>query len=246
MKPVNLVPAELRVAPEPPRAPMTSGPPAGFVVLVGLALVLVATVAYVLAANAVDRRRADLTAAKAELAATQTAAASLQGPLATATRADATDAEIRTLADRRVAWDTRMRQLSVALPRAARLSTIDASATTGAGDSSGGVRAALDVPAMVLSGCVRDQGDIPDVLSRLRDLPKATRVVLSSSADDDQAAGGSGCRRARSPKFEVTVFFGDAPAPGGDADAAATAATATATATATPAATATATAGATP
>ena len=119
-----------------------------------------------------------------------------------------------------------------------------------AGASSSGLRAALPVPAVELSGCGRSQNDVAILMARLRNIQGVTRVSLARSDKDRQAGAGAGASSTNgggignvdgfcgksAPSFDLVVFFEndaaataarDAAAPGAAAAAAAAAPAAT-------------------
>jgi Tfp pilus assembly protein PilN len=162
----------------------------------------------VVAANGVDRRQGELTAAQAELVTTQARAAALAPGRAYSAAVAERSARVKALADQRLRWERTLDELARALPSDARVKSIRTTpaATADAADAAAG--AAPAAPTMVVGGCVPSQDGIPDLLSRLGDLRGATRAVLGTSRRSEDASSDDKTCPARAAVFEVTVSFG--------------------------------------
>jgi Tfp pilus assembly protein PilN len=229
MKAVNLLPPDLRSGPV--AAPVIAGGgdaagsgPGAFLVLGALALAVVAMAVHVLGANTVKSRTAELAAvtARTQVVAAQTAALKRYADYDAIAKARIET--VRDLVGQRFAWDRALRDLARAVPADVTLSELDATVSSAAGAvGAGGIRGALDVPAVELKGCTAGQTDVARLMSRLGTVTGVTRVSLASS-DKDQptqrsqgagaapaAAAGAGetdaCGKGEHPTFDVIAFF---------------------------------------
>lgn len=232
MRAVNLIPGE---------SGRTGGSSVGpYALIGGLAVVLVALMAYVLTHNTVVDRRAELASLQTQSQAMQTQAEAVRPYREFASLAQARVQTVRQLGDARFDWHRAFHDLATVLPDNVWLTSLLATVTTGVsveGASSGDtgtVRAALPNPAIELTGCTTDQDSVARLMSRLRLMSGVVRVSLASSAKTDGGSGGGGdsgdCTQGNSrfPKFGLVIFF-DAipavpapPAAAGATDAAAT------------------------
>ena len=214
MKAVNLLPPELR------KAPRRSGRPSGdeavgghgpLLILGGLALCLLALVAYVLAANQVTDRRAELEQVTAdhEVAAGHAAALKPYGDfqnLAIQRRETVT-----SLSALRFDWEQALRDVSHALPGGVTLTALDGSISNDGATGGGRLRSAIASPAITLKGCTANQARVATMLSRLRGIRGVTRVSLAKSERKPQAQSvgteAGPCGAGSPPDFEVVIFF---------------------------------------
>jgi len=139
---------------------------------------------------------------------------------------------LRTLAEARLDWERVLRELAVALPGAARLSSLEASAAapggaagappaTGApapanGQASPGAAGQAPAgPTLALTGCVPTDRDVADMLVRLRQM-SGVRAVDLGQASEGEGESVAGVPAACKTSFDVTVTFaplaGTAPA----------------------------------
>ncbi|CAA9463924.1 MAG: hypothetical protein AVDCRST_MAG38-488 [uncultured Solirubrobacteraceae bacterium] len=235
MRAVNLLPPELRTASGRARSALkpTDDAPGGagpYFVLGALALSLLAMVAYVLAANTVTERRAELARVTAEHEAAASRAAALKPYGDFQDMALRRTQTVTSLAALRFDWEQSLRDVSRALPDTVTLSALDGSISKDSGAASSPMRDAIPSPAITLKGCSRNQSAVASMLSRLRAVRGATRVTLSKS-ERVGTAGAVGaeagpCGEGSRPQFEVVVFFQRSGAGAGAVTAAATMATA--------------------
>lgn len=226
MKAVNLLPTDLRA---PDRKGSARGATqhegnGGFAVLGALALVVLAVVATVLVGNSIKANERELAAVEAEQQAAQARLAALQ-PYGTfqqlATKRVQT---VRDLAAARFDWEQALRDLSRAIPGDVTLDQLTGSVTPGTtagGASANPLRAAIQAPAIELSGCTSDQLGVARLMARLRAVQGVTRVSLASSKKQEgpavspgvtSSAGTTalkpvGCGKGAPPKFQLVIFF---------------------------------------
>ena len=200
MRAVNLLPRELGVG-----RSRRSLSPVALVGVVGGAVVAIALSAgFIHAQAAVDANRADVEAARVELAVTPKPSPRAKTPdngLATerAQRAEALGAAYT----KRVAWDRLLRRFALVLPDDIWLTGLAATAPVAAGPvaaasdgSSSPAPPASAAPAVgaptafSITGHAYSHEGVARLLSRLEVLPDLTNVQLQTSARQDVQAGG--------------------------------------------------------
>ncbi|MDQ6915107.1 MAG: PilN domain-containing protein [Actinomycetota bacterium] len=236
MRAVNLIPSDQR------RGGGGGTSVATNVLLGGLAAIVVAVGAYVLADNSVNSRRGELARVTADATSTEQRAAALKPYSDFASMRQTRAATVASLASSRFDWHRVMNEMSRALPGNVWLTSLIGTVAPGvtidgassAGDT-GSLRSAVPSPAVELVGCTESQAEVSRVMARLRLLHGVTRIALAASEKTDSSSGGgpsgassggstdsSDCRNGltRLPKFQLVVFF-KAPAgavtPGGHA-----------------------------
>jgi Tfp pilus assembly protein PilN len=264
MKAVNLLPNDQRGAakvssPAAAQATATAGDGFGAYLLLGaLAIAVIAVAAMVLTKNTISERKAELAKTQAQVQTVSNQATALKPYADFKQLADARVQTVQTLATTRFDWERTLRDLSRALPRDARLSSLKGT-VRGSGAAAAGSTAS---PNMEIAGCTGSQTSVAKLMSRLRAVRGVTRVALKSSAKakPDGAiapAPGAGqeqslCGRGAKPTFGMTIYFerfgvpavsapagaatGGATGPTGPTGATAPAAPAASTSTTTPAA----------
>jgi Tfp pilus assembly protein PilN len=222
MKAVNLIPPEQR------RGGSGTGRSGGLVyVLLGMvAFAVVGVAVYVLSANSVSDRQAELTKLQAETQTAQARADALSPYRQFESLKQSRVKTIQQLASSRFDWERALRKLAIVIPNDVWLKslvgTVNPTVTvdeSGGGNQSGGasdsstLRSALPVPALELVGCTTGQAQVSRFMSRLRAIDGVTRVSLSSSAKADDSAGGGASGGAcgnggkSRPQFDMIVFF---------------------------------------
>lgn len=219
MKAVNLLPNDQRRAAKASstvavKAPPASGDGFGAYVLLGaLGLAVIAVAAMVLTTNAISERKAELASTQAQAEAVAREAAALKPYADFKLLADARVQTVQALATTRFDWEQTLRDLSRALPRDARLSSLKGSMTGGAG-AAAAPGAAVASPTIDIAGCTRDQTSVAKLMARLRAIRGVTRVSLKSSAKADVTAvatggptGASLCGNGSKPTFALVIHF---------------------------------------
>jgi len=221
MRAVNLIPVDQR------RGARAAGRSGGAVYLVlgGLALVVVLAGVLMLANRSVARERAEL----ATVTAQANAAEAVAGRLAAYTQfAAVRRSRVETvvaLARSRFDWAATLHEIARTIPADTHLSSLRASANSSVNVQAGAtdpLRSALALPAVELQGCTSSQRGVARLMSAMRRLDGVQRVSLSSadkgelsaagtSAAGPSAGAGGSCPAGR-PKLSMTVFF-RAPAP---------------------------------
>ena len=244
MKAVNLIPAELR------RGDSSGGHSGGlvYVVLAGLAVLVVLTAAWAGLGKVAGDRKAEATQLQAEATIVEARAGKLAHYEAAAASARERVEKVRALATSRFEWSHTLREVSRMLPDEAWVTSMIGTVGTGVSVEGGGnpLRTSENAPALELSGCTRRQDSVAKLMAQLRGMDGVTRVALSASEKMDDSAGGSSagsgspsdaggdCRAGTDrPKFDLVVFFRStgqqptsaggsaAPAPAAGADGAA-------------------------
>lgn len=227
MRPVDLIPAELR---QGAHAPMRTGP-FPYILLGALVAVLAAVTLLVITGNQISEQKSELVKLKREDIAAQEQASRLSAYVQFQRLHEERVATISSLADSRFDWERVMRELSLVLPRDVWLTDLKASA--GGGGAEGGPAAGIAGPSLELSGCATGQESVAGFVTALKDIDGVTRVGVNTSAlaAAEEGGGGStnsqeadsGCQtRSFIAQFQMIVAFDAAPVPlaGGEAEAA--------------------------
>lgn len=218
MRAVNLIPQESRrggVSPSLGRLGASH-------VLLGLLLIAVGYVTfYVLTNNTITQRQAQIAGLKQQVASVQTQVARLDSYKQFEKLAQAREQTVRDIASTRFDWYDALTDLSKVVPSNTVLQSLaatvspDTSTAGGASGSSGGIRGAVNAPALELKGCTGTQDEVAQLMSRLRVINGVSRVTLASSAKAGGSSSGvtssvpsgtSGCA-VNGPSFDMIVFF---------------------------------------
>lgn len=222
MRPVNLLPADLR---QGARAPMRTGA-IPYILVGGLVAVLVGVALLVTTGNQVSEKSSELTQLKQEDAAATREANRLAAYTQFQAMHEARLQTISSLADSRFDWERVMRELALILPHDVWLTELNASAS-GEGEGAGGssLRGSIAGPALELEGCATGQESVAGFVTALKDIDGVTRVGVESSElpEQEEGAGSTGgggegggteCRtRKFITKFSIVVAFDAAPIP---------------------------------
>jgi Tfp pilus assembly protein PilN len=199
MRAVNLIPGDAR------RARGAAGRSEGtvYVILGGLALILLLVVVYVTASNSVTDRKAKASELQAQAAQASAEAAKLAPYAQFAQLAQDRAQTVRQLAATRFDWHKTLSDLSKVVPAntslQSLLGTVAPGATVqGAGGSVGAagigssaLRGAISAPAFEMRGCTSTQNDVARLISRLRLIDGVQRVTLADSIKQDANAPGA-------------------------------------------------------
>ena len=221
MRAVNLLPSDMRGAPQGSAAPAVrvdeAGGPGPFVVLGALAMCVAALAAYVVTNNTINDRQAKLTSVSAQGKAVAAQAEKLKPYADFQALAEARISTVRDLAGSRFDWEQSLRGISRAIPADVTLKSLTGTVSGQANGGASTIRGAIGSPAIELKGCTPGQRSVARLMSRLRNVDGVTRVSLSKSIRPDTAAStagpaGSGgvvdsCGTGRPPAFEVVMFF---------------------------------------
>lgn len=222
MRPVNLLPSDMR---QGAQAPMRTGA-IPYIVVGALAAVLAGVALLVMTGNQISERQTEVAQLKREDAAAVREAKRLAAYTQFQTMHEQRLATITSLADSRFDWERVMRELSLVLPHDVWLTELGASASEEADTGGGGaaLRSSIPGPALTLSGCATGQEAVAGFVTALKDIDGVTRVAVESSElpDEEEGAGNSGsaeegggeCQtRAFIVKFNLVVAFDAAPVP---------------------------------
>lgn len=227
MRPVNLLPSELR---QGARAPTRTGP-IPYILVGALAAVLCGVALLVMAGNQVSERKGELTQLKREDAVAVQEAKRLAAYTQFQAMHEQRLATITSLADSRFDWERVMRELSLVLPHDVWLTELNATASSeadsGGGSGSANLRGAIPGPALELDGCAVGQESVAGFVTVLKDIDGVTRVGVESSElpTQEEGEGETGgetesdntsneCRtRKFIAKFSIVVAFDAAPVP---------------------------------
>ena len=182
MRPVNLLPADLR-----PRGG-SGRQGSGYVALGVLGALFLLTVVYVAFAAQASSREADSARVGREAQQAEARAAAL-GSYGNFARMEKTRAaSVKALAGARFDWERLMRELALVLPDGTWLTEVDASVTP---DPESGVEGAgATGPAAKIVGCAPRQSDVARLMVRLRGMNKVSDVTLTESGKGEQDSTG--------------------------------------------------------
>lgn len=235
MRPVNLLPSELR---QGAHAPMRTGP-IPYILIGALVAVLAGVALLVTTGNQISERKDEVTRLKREDTVAVLEAERLIAYTQFQVLHEQRLATIASLADSRFDWERVMRELALILPHDVWLTELKASASSEA-EAGGGssLRGSIVGPALEIEGCATGQESVAGFVTALKDIDGVTRVGVESSELSDQekgaassgssgSEGGNECRtRSFIARFNLVVAFDAAPVPvtaEGQAEAPATA-----------------------
>jgi Tfp pilus assembly protein PilN len=177
---VNLIPAEERRG-----AVGLAGRSGGvvYVLVGGLAVLVVLGVIYAFAVQSVAQRKGQLASLTQQVAAVNEQNQQLAPYVSFATISAQQTQQALTLAQQRFDWPDAMAQLALALPSDVTLTSFTASDGAGTGTSATGT------PSFTLDGCASAQGEIPSVLTSLAGIPGVSDVQLQTSTENKRANG---------------------------------------------------------
>jgi Tfp pilus assembly protein PilN len=226
MKAVNLIPVDQRRG-----AGGAAGRAGGavYVLLGGLAVLVLMSVLYAVSARQVNDRQSKLARVTAQAGVAQTQAGSLQPYVAFASIRQSREQAITSLANNRFDWAAAMDQIARSLPNDVTLSALSgspAAATSAAAPTaptaptapsgttpstapSGAAAAtapAASGPSVALTGCASSHSEVATVLVALHAIVGVTGVSLSTSAK----AGGPATSATVCPgaTFTATLVYG--------------------------------------
>lgn len=218
MRPVNLIPADLRRGQQ---APMRTGP-LPYLLVGALAVLLIGVALLVSAGNEVAEKKSEIVSLERE----DRAAEAQAQRLAAYVQFEAVHKQrletIASLANSRFDWERVMRELSLVLPGNVWLSEINASAGAGAEGGGSGLSTGVTGPSLTISGCATGQEGVAGFVTALEDIDGVTRVGVEESALPSQGEGtvsagseegGAGACQTRDfiAAFNMTVAFDAAP-----------------------------------
>jgi Tfp pilus assembly protein PilN len=229
MRPVNLIPPDERRGDS---AALRTGSLV-YVLVGGLALLLLGIVAVALTSKQVDDRKAQKASLEQELQQETARANSVAAFTSFRAVQEQRAATVTSLAQSRFDWSRVLHELSLVLPSGVSLTNLtgsvsaDAPSSGGSSSSSGGdLRSAIAGPALQITGCAQGQDAVAGFVSALQDIDGVTRVGLSSSQIGGSSPGGtssgssspssgdSGCPAGpNTAAFEITVAFDAVPTP---------------------------------
>lgn len=205
MKAVNLLPQEAR------RRPSGEGSgKAAYVVCGVLALLLLMSAAYVLTSNTITERTSEAAAVGAEADRLEAEAAAQAGYTSFADIAQQRLASVAGVAHTRFDWERLMREVSHVMPEGSWLQATDASVS---GDPNATAAAPVGADALPTGpyasfvGCTPDQGDVAQIMVRLRQLHRVEDVKLKESTQEPGGGEATVDNCGALYKFDVSVTF---------------------------------------
>jgi Tfp pilus assembly protein PilN len=217
MRAVNLIPPDERRGDS---APLRTGPLV-YVLVAGLALLLLGIVAVALTSKQVSDRNSEKASLEQQLT-EETARANSLAPFAQFRAVQESRAKtMRSLADSRFDWTRVLRELALVLPDNISLKTLAGTVSPQVQVDENEqieLRANVPGPALEISGCASDQKTVAEFVSSVEDIDGVTRVGLDNSgkADATASAGGGASGDCADPqpfKFQMVVAFDAVPTP---------------------------------
>jgi Tfp pilus assembly protein PilN len=224
MRPINLIPPEDRRG---DRAPMRTGN-LSYVLVGGLALLLLAVVATAFAGKQISDRESEKAALQQELDQATARADSLSAFANFRAIQEARAATVASLAESRFDWERVIHELSLILPDGISLTNLTGTVSpevTLENAASVATRDSVPGPALELVGCAPGEDSVAGFMAALEDIDGVTRVGLEeteqnetqtqgASPTTDSAAGTDECRYDDEiTKFQIVVAFDSVPTP---------------------------------
>jgi Tfp pilus assembly protein PilN len=223
MRSVNLIPPDERRG---DAAPLRTGYLI-YVLVAGLAVLLLGIVVVALTGKQVNDREAKKADLQQELAEATAEAQSLQAFTNFRSVQENRATTVTSLAQSRFDWQRVLHELSLVLPDDVTLTTVTGTVSPAVQvEGSGAItlRAEAAGPALEITGCAPGQDAVAGFVAALQDIDGATRVGLGSSKSDDSSSGssdsssgGSDSESASCPagaaQFQIVVAFDSVPAP---------------------------------
>lgn len=213
MRAVNLMPADVRAT----RATRPGGPV--YVLLGGLAALVVLASLWAVANRQAGERRAQLDRANAQVAAAE-GRAGAAAPYAEFARLAQDRLEtVTALARSRFDWAHAMREISRVLPADVWLTELGGASGAGT-ETPTPATSVAPAPTFKLDGCTRSQARVAQLMARLRAVDGVRAVDLSKS-QKPEAGGDESCpaNRASDPRFTIKISFAGPNAPKDTLDA---------------------------
>jgi Tfp pilus assembly protein PilN len=221
MRSVNLIPPDEQRGES---APMRTGV-FSYVLIAGLALLLLGIVAVALTSKQISDRKAEKASLETELAAETARAQSLAAFTNFKTIQENRTATLTSLAQTRFDWSRVLRELSLILPPDIMLTgitgTVSPEVEVQDADSVE-LRSSVAGPALEVIGCAPNQDSTAGFVSSLEDIDGVTRVGLDESSTSDtqtaEAAAGAStdtqsCPPTKPYKVQLVVAFDAVPTP---------------------------------
>jgi Tfp pilus assembly protein PilN len=221
MRPVNLIPSDERRGDS---APLRTGSMV-YVLVAGLALLLLGVVAVALTSKQINDRESDKASLSQELDRQTARVNSLTAFADFRAVQEQRTATVTSLAQSRFDWNRVLEELSLVLPSDVHLSALTGTVSpdvTVDGGVDVSLRGSVAGPALEITGCAPGQEAVAGFVSSLEDIDGVTRVGLNSStagggssATGSSASGGDGsCQAGPKPyDFEIVVAFDAVPTP---------------------------------
>lgn len=204
MRAVNLMPRDARSA----RGPGSAGSGGGvYVLLAGLAALVVLATLWAAAGKQAGDREAELGRVNAQAAAAEKRASDGAPYVAFAKLARDRVNTVTSLSATRFDWAHAMREVGRVLPADVWLTGM--SGASGAGtEAPSPATSAAPAPTITLLGCTRSQAKVARLMARMRTIDGVRKVALKSSEKPD-SNGDKTCpaNRKSDPRFSIAISF---------------------------------------
>jgi Tfp pilus assembly protein PilN len=215
MRAVNLMPREARAAP----GSASWGEGIGvYVLLAGLAALVVCAAMWAMASKQIGERQATLARVSAEAAAAESRAAAAAPYVSFAKLASDRVQTVTSLSSTRFDWAHAMREVGRVLPADVWLSGL--SGTSGAASGAPTpTTSAAPAPMFSLVGCTRSQAKVARLMARLRTIDGVRTIALKTS-EKPESQGDLTCpaNHVTDPRFTIAVSFAVPGAPASGVD----------------------------
>ena len=204
MRAVNLIPRDARGA----VGSTSAGSGAGvYVLLAGLAALVVLATLWAVAGKQAGDRSAKLDRVNAEAMAAEKRATDGAPFVAFAKLANDRVRTVTTLSATRFDWAQAMREVGRVLPADVWLTGMSGASGAGA-QALSPTTSAAPTPTITLEGCTRSQAKVARLMARLRTIDGVRKVALRSSEKPD-AKGDDACpaNRKTDPSFSIAISF---------------------------------------
>jgi Tfp pilus assembly protein PilN len=226
MRPINLIPPEDRRG---DRAPMRTGN-LSYVLVGGLALLLLAVVATAFAGKQISDRESEKAALQQELTQATARADSLSAFANFRAIQEARTATVASLAESRFDWERVIHELSLVMPADISLTNLTGTVSPEVTLENGAAvptRDSVAGPALELVGCAPGEDSVAALIAALEDIDGVTRVGLEETQQNETQEQGASpttdsasqntddCRfNDEIARFQIVAAFDAVPTPG--------------------------------
>ncbi|MBA3747230.1 MAG: PilN domain-containing protein [Solirubrobacterales bacterium] len=205
MRAVNLMPRDARGT-SGGAAPQSSGTGV-YVLLAGLAALVLCAAVWAMADKQAGERQAKLTRVTAQAAAAEKRASAAAPYVAFQRMARDRVQTVTTLSSTRFDWAHAMREISRVVPADVWLQTLSGASGAGSGAPSPTTSAA-PAPTITIDGCTHSQAKVARLMARLRTIDGVRKIALKSS-EKPATKGDDACpaNRESDPHFTIAVSF---------------------------------------
>ena len=203
MRAVNLIPRDARVS----RGAVATSGSGVYVLLAGLAALVLCAAVWAIADKQVGDRQAKLARVTAQAAAAEQRAAASAPFVAFEQLARDRVQTVTRISTTRFDWAHAMREVSRVVPADVWLTSLTG-ASGAAGDTPTPTSSAAPEPTITVVGCTHSQSKVARLMARLRTIDGVRRIALKSS-EKPEAKGDDDCpaNATSDPRFTIAISF---------------------------------------